>query len=408
MLNSQRVLVVPDYDVYGGTLTVLLQLLQMHRQQGVITGLLIQPNQARPELLAKFAELGIAPNHIFIKTWGEVGKTLFMVAQWLKRIDQRLHTRLEFAIYTLRGKAQLWLPQLYDWLFIRSVVGQFKPDLITLINGTPNARLGCMLARQPVINIVQTYPTTRLANVTRRFAHWVSRQPRKVFVTVSTFSAKLLTQHLDIQPDAIRIIHNSCREPARKPTPASQQPVGVSVLTVAHMNAYKDPDTWLAVAKHVTAARPHVNFIWLGDGSEYQRICQEITATGLSGRLITPGFVGDVNALDAYYAQSSVYFQPSLIESQGIAVADAMIRGMACVVSNAGGLPESVIDDETGYVCPPRNVLVMCQRLLHLIDQPDLRQKMGNAALIRAQQKFTFAAQAKHYVELYGALLNNR
>ncbi len=402
----KRVLVVPEYDTFGGTLTFFLQLLQMHQQHGIRTAVLVQPRQAGPDMLARFAELGVQPSDIYVQTWGAVGPRVRRIAQTLKRLDTRLGTKFEYPIYAVRGKLQQHVPQLYDWLFARHAVSAFRPDLIVTINGDPGSRLGVMLFGCPTINVIQTYPTTQLQSGLRRLANWISRRPRKHFVTVSRFSANLIQQNLGVNAHAISVIPNSYRPPdAPLPLPntASTPP---TVLTIAHMNDYKDPETWFAVAQRIVQQQPNTRFVWLGNGHLYDAMCERIRAAGLAAQLIAPGYINDQRELERHYAAASVYYQPSLIESQGIAVADAMARGLPCVVSNVGGLPESVLDGETGYVCPARDAEAMSTRLLALLNDADLRCRMGEAGRQRAQATLSFAAQMRQYMALYAKLFN--
>lgn len=410
MQHPARVLIVPEYDTFGGTLTFFLQLLQMHQENGIRSAVLIQPRQASPAMLARFAQLGVQPADIYVQTWGAVGARVQRLAQWLKRVDVRFGSKFEYPIYAVRSKLQQHVPQLYDWLFARQAVKHFRPDLIVTINGDPGSRLGVMLFAGPVLNVIQTYPTTRLRAGLVRLANWISRRQDKHFVTVSRFSAQRISQNLGVRPAAISVIHNSYRPP-ESPLPAPMvspmaelsvlPTVAPMVLTIAHMNDYKDPETWFVVAQRVLTQLPQARFVWLGNGHLYDEMCQRIRAAGLSECIIAPGYISDPRQIDRYYAEASVYYQPSLIESQGIAVADAMARGLPCVVSNIGGLPESVVQGETGYVCAARDVDAMSACISDLLRDRALAQRMGAAGRLRAQDTLSFAAQSRQYLALY-------
>ncbi len=408
MQHPARVLIVPEYDTFGGTLTFFLQLLQMHQENGIRSAVLIQPRQASPAMLARFAQLGVRPDDIYVQTWGAVGARVQRLAQWLKRVDVRFGSKFEYPIYAVRSKLQQHVPQLYDWLFARQAVKHFCPDLIVTINGDPGSRLGVMLFAGPVLNVIQTYPTTRLRAGLVRLANWISRRQGKHFVTVSRFSAQRISQNLGVQPAAISVIYNSYRPPESPTPPSDGRQSAPTVLTIAHMNDYKDPETWFAVAQRVLTQMPQARFVWLGNGHLYDEMCQRICAAELSGSIIAPGYISDPRQIDDYYAEASVYYQPSLIESQGIAVADAMARGLPCVVSNIGGLPESVADGETGYVCPARDVDGMSARISDLLRDSALAQRMGAAGRLRAQATLSFAAQSRQYLALYQRLCGYR
>ena len=77
------------------------------------------------------------------------------------------------------------------------------------------------------------------------------------------------------------------------------------------------------------------------------------------------------------YESASVYFQPSTWESQGLAVLEAMSFDLPCVVSNRGGLPESVVNGQTGFVVEIDTADKAVQALSALLSDAQLRKQMG-------------------------------
>ena len=75
---------------------------------------------------------------------------------------------------------------------------------------------------------------------------------------------------------------------------------------------------------------------------------------------------------------SAIYFQPSKIESQGIAVLEAMSEGVPCVVSNVVGLLESAIDGVNGRVCKTDTIHEYARAILDFLAGPVLVRNMGS------------------------------
>ena len=98
---------------------------------------------------------------------------------------------------------------------------------------------------------------------------------------------------------------------------------------------------------------------------------------------------------------ASLYFQPSLLESHGIAVVEAMSYSLPCVVSNIGGLPESVEHGVNGFLAPPDDAEAMSGAITKLISNNSLMQEMGKQSLRIFNEKFSYSIWRQKMDELY-------
>ncbi len=388
-----RVLIVPEYAAFGGTLTFFLQLLEAHQNANIETAILIQPHQTQPDIMQRIHALGVPAERMFVNGWGAISQKTLALSERVKWVAPRLHAA--------RNWLQRYTPQYYDAQFAAPAIAQFNPDLITVVNGTPGATLGVMAHRAPCVFVFQTYPTSRQRRPTRWFARWASAQRKNQFVTVSRYSAKLLESHIGIPFERTQVIYNTHRPEALEPrtAPPSEQPI---VLTMGHVIQYKNPHTWFAVAQRVTQQHPTVQFLWLGDGPLYEEYRAKAAASAAPERITFAGYHSNV---DDYYARAAIYLHPSLIENHSMAICDAMAHGLPCVASAVGGNPESVIENETGFVCGAEDIEAMSARILQLLNDADLRKRMGAAGAQRAAQLFSPQVQATAYLDLYRRLV---
>ena len=85
-----------------------------------------------------------------------------------------------------------------------------------------------------------------------------------------------------------------------------------------------------------------------------------------------------------------------------------MAASKAAVATTAGGIPEVMVDGETGYLVPPRDHHAMADRIVFLLKNDAVRARMGQAALQRARERFTVEKMvegtAAVYEELAGTL----
>jgi len=104
------------------------------------------------------------------------------------------------------------------------------------------------------------------------------------------------------------------------------------------------------------------------------------------------------------WSRSLFGVQPSVCaETFGLAVVEAMTQGKAVVASRVGGMVDVVIDGETGLLVPPGDVAALAQALQRLVEDCELRQRLGRAAQSRAEL-FSASAIVPRFEALYGQL----
>jgi glycosyltransferase involved in cell wall biosynthesis len=87
---------------------------------------------------------------------------------------------------------------------------------------------------------------------------------------------------------------------------------------------------------------------------------------------------------------------------------EAMASGCAVVASKVGGNPELVADGETGLLFECGNAGRLAERILTLIDRPDLRERLGQCASRRIAAEFTIEKSARRMEGIYMEFLNRR
>jgi len=141
--------------------------------------------------------------------------------------------------------------------------------------------------------------------------------------------------------------------------------------------------------------------VMVGDGPERDAAQAETDALGLKGDV---RFLGKVDNVADVMRGADLFVLPSEIESFGLAALEAMACGVPVVASNAGGLPELVVEGETGFLTPPGAVDAMTDRALSILRDPDRAARMRGAAVERAQG-FSVDKVVPRYEALYDDLL---
>jgi len=124
----------------------------------------------------------------------------------------------------------------------------------------------------------------------------------------------------------------------------------------------------------------------------------------------TVSFYGycDNNKLPELYNDADIFVLPSLAEAFGLVFAEAMACGLPIIGTTAGGIPEVVRNGENGILVQPGNVNELKNALEELINNKELREKMGGKSIKIVQKNFTWDKIAKDYLRIYKECLRGR
>ena len=175
-----------------------------------------------------------------------------------------------------------------------------------------------------------------------------------------------------------------------------------TVLTMGRLAPEKGHRVLLRAMAEVAKRVPEVRLLICGEGEERARLEAQRAALGLTGTVEFAGFVSDPRAL---LARAHVFVMPSLSEGLGVAVLEAMAMARPVVATDAGGLPESVVDGETGRVVPKGNPEALAEAMLSMLDDTRAAQAMGAAGRERAKALFDRPRIVDRIVHLYEDVL---
>jgi glycosyltransferase involved in cell wall biosynthesis len=114
--------------------------------------------------------------------------------------------------------------------------------------------------------------------------------------------------------------------------------------------------------------------------------------------------VAEADKVD-YYNAADVFVSPSSLEGFGLSVAEAMSCGLPVVVSDAGALPELVVEGEGGFLCRPDRPSDFAARLRALLVDAELRRRFGAANRERIDHHFRWPRAARRVMEIYEDVL---
>jgi len=171
---------------------------------------------------------------------------------------------------------------------------------------------------------------------------------------------------------------------------------------VGQLTAEKGHAVLVRAWAEVVRQRPAARLVLVGDGPERARIEELARSLEVPGdSMVLTGFRDDV---PSWLAGFDLYVQPSLEEGLGTSVLDAMACRLPVVASRAGGLPEAVVDGETGVLVPRADAPALAQAMLELLAAPERCAFMGEAGRRRVEARFSVEAMVAGYLEVYQGL----
>lgn len=146
----------------------------------------------------------------------------------------------------------------------------------------------------------------------------------------------------------------------------------------------------------------NIRLILVGDGRERENLESLIKRLGIADKVTLTGFTPEP---EKYLAKANVFVLPSLSEGFGIAAVEAMLLGIPCLCSNVGGLPEIILDGETGWLFNPKSVAELTEKLgaIILMKEEELTQ-IGRNGYAKVATAFTVETYARELENFYDSL----
>lgn len=224
-------------------------------------------------------------------------------------------------------------------------------------------------------------------------------------IAVSRDTRRHLESTLRLAPGSVGVVLNGIPE-QRGDRDRVRRELGVEagellVLAVGSLTPRKGHAVLIRALASVAEA-----FSWklaiAGRGPERDALEAAALSAGLTDRIHLLGPRNDVADLQA---AADIFVMPSLWEGLPLALLEAMFAGNAIIASGISGIPEAIEDGVEGLLCEPGDVDGLAARLTLLMDDAQLRQRIGEAAQKRARTSFTIRAMADSYELLYRSAL---
>ena len=177
------------------------------------------------------------------------------------------------------------------------------------------------------------------------------------------------------------------------------------VGNVAALVSHKGQRYLIEAAARVVRVIPDARFLIVGDGELAEMLRRQIEQLNLEKHVFLTGFRPDALSLHKGF---DLFVMSSVTEGLGTSALDAMACERAVVATRVGGLPEAVVDGQTGLLVPVRDPAALADAIISLLRDSALRIQYGRAGLARAHHTFNAERMVDETLAVYDHLVGTR
>lgn len=230
----------------------------------------------------------------------------------------------------------------------------------------------------------ETIPNSnRYHQLFQRLTHRIGK-----FICVSDAVARSL-HALDVQATKIRVIHNGIADPACGGSTRSFSSEPVNIGIVGQVGPWKGHEDLLLAFEIAIRRCPNARLHVFGSGTEefvegLRRLAHQLS---VEDRTVWHGFI---NERASIYSSMDLCIVPSRFDEPfGLVAVEPAFFKIPVIATRRGGLPEIVQDGVTGILVDAEAPAQLADAICQLIENPSLRQKMGEAARSGAVKRFS-------------------
>lgn len=228
-------------------------------------------------------------------------------------------------------------------------------------------------------------------------------------VTVNSNYLKKIVLNLGVEERLIKVVPIGIDTTIFTGIPKTIKPSEqIKLLTVGRLVQLKGHLYGLQAIKILKEKGYDVHYTIVGEGAERTKLEIEAKTLEIENHVTFTGTATQAEVKD-YMEQTNIFLMTSTFddltgrrEAFGLVSVEAQAMGVPIVGFNSGGFPDTILEGETGFIVEDRNVTMLTQSILTLINNPQLYQKMSKAA-IKHSGDFDNSKTTQRYLDLYKA-----
>lgn len=208
-------------------------------------------------------------------------------------------------------------------------------------------------------------------------AAWATRWAVRQGDAVRYVTRHVLQERYPPREDALVVVYSDVRvdeRPVREPRTFVP---GRLIAVGSQEQLYKGHQTLIEAVGRIASVSPHVHLLLVGAGRCQPQLRSLAEARGVADRVQFLGHIGDRASLLELLDGSDVFAMPSLTEGMPRALIEAMARGLPCVGSRVGGIPELL---PSPAMAPPGDAAALAELLTRALSDEEFRARLVRSA----------------------------
>lgn len=307
-------------------------------------------------------------------------------------------------LYAANRKAGVWSKAdflaIFPW--VKKIGDRVQPDIVHAHYASSYGLLARRLNHHHTIVSVwgsDIYAFPNSGNISRTM---LSKNLDHARIVCST-SKDMALKTKELTETTVHVVPFGVDVGAFKPMTSNKQ--GLRIGTVKSLETTYGIDYLLRVFALIHETLPDVTLHIVGEGSQRSALTKLADELGISAS--TTFYGGIANAeVPEFLSSLEIFFALSRAESFGVSVIEAAACGLPAIVSNVGGLPETVEEGQTGFVMSTEDLPAIAEKAIQMLRNETLRSQLSNNAVKMVEEKYSRKAcvnlMLTHYRRLVG------
>ncbi len=226
-------------------------------------------------------------------------------------------------------------------------------------------------------------------------------------ICISKATADALVKYENFPKRKVKVVYNGIKDKQIKLTDDElniiKKELGITETnivmgTISRLDPIKNQKMMITAFEKVLGTQPNAKLLIIGDGPERVNLEKHTEALGLEESIIFTGFI--VNP-QRYFGLMDIFLLPSLSEGTSMTLLEAMAFSIPCIVTNVGGNPEIIENNDSGLVVPNDDAKSLSEAMLSLNTNKELAIRLGDNGNKRFQSFFTIENMVNAYQHIY-------
>jgi glycosyltransferase involved in cell wall biosynthesis len=292
------------------------------------------------------------------------------------------------------------------WLLLR----RLQPDLIHAHDARSHG-LAAILKGMGAIQRIVSHRRVIFPIKSNSFSKWKYQQVPSCIIAVSWHIRHLLLNY-GIAAERTKVVYDSTELPDSIPEAMREEArerIGLDrknllLGCVGQFTAEKGHIDLIKGFFRIQTQFPEARLLLIGDGPLKEQYRRLITQFDLSRKVFLPGLI--LNLHDSFAAMDLFVF-PSVSEGLGSVLLQAMAHRVPVAASRVGGIPEIVIERQTGFLFSPGDPVALAECVLRALRDSNQISRCTEKAVQRIKSDFSITRMAEDTVQIYSNVMES-